>query len=151
MTTKMFLTSCSTKSLSIQDAIHLHFPSWLADRGFHHVSLLVQEETQRNNPPVWRMHQSLTPCPTLTVQLGNNRSFIPPYRPVWTQAGLVLGGSNHVYLVIGIKNRMSNSRTLISKYLCVCLCVYCVILHVFNNHFLCHLKKIIDNLVCICS
>lgn len=77
MTTKMFLTSCSTKSLSIQDTIHLHIPSWLADRGFHHVSLLVQEETQRNNPLVWEMHQSLTPCPALTAKLGDNRGFVP--------------------------------------------------------------------------
>lgn len=78
ITTKMFLTSCSTKSLPIQDAIHLHFLSWLTDRGFHHVSLLVHETTQQNNPPLWEMHQSLTPCPTLTAQLGDNGSAVPP-------------------------------------------------------------------------
>lgn len=78
ITTKTFLTSCSTKSLPIQDTIHLHFLSWLADRGFHHVSLLVREATQRNNPPLWEMHQSQAPCPTLTAQLGDNSSCVPP-------------------------------------------------------------------------
>lgn len=78
ITTKTSLTSCSTKSLSIEDTIHLHFLSWLTDRGFHHVSLLVHEATQRNNLPLWKTHQSHTPCPTLTAELRDNRSFVLP-------------------------------------------------------------------------
>lgn len=70
--TNTFLKTCSTKSLSIHNAIHLHFPTWFSDRGFHQVSLLVYEATQRNNPPLWEMHQSLNLCPTLTAQQGDN-------------------------------------------------------------------------------
>lgn len=72
------LTCCWTKSLPIGDTIHLHFLSWLGDRGFHHVSLLVHEETQRNHPAVWETHQSPSPCRTLTGWRRDNRS---PPRP----------------------------------------------------------------------
>lgn len=72
--TQMFLTSCLTKSLPIQDTIRLHCLSWLSDRGFHHVSLLVHEAAQRNNPPLWETHQSRIPRPTVTARSRNNGS-----------------------------------------------------------------------------
>lgn len=69
---KVLLKSRLTKSLPVHNTIHLYFPSWFSDRGLHHVSLLVHEATQRNNPPLWEMHQSLNLCPTLTARLGDN-------------------------------------------------------------------------------
>lgn len=58
--TKSFSTFCSTFSLPIQDTIRLHFQSRLTDRGFHHVSLLVQEAARRNNPPLRRRTASVS-------------------------------------------------------------------------------------------
>lgn len=77
-TASTLLTCCWTKSLPIGDTIHLHFLSWLGDRGFHHVSLLVHEETQRNHPAVWETHQSPSACPALTGRRRDNRN---PVRP----------------------------------------------------------------------
>lgn len=101
ITTKTLLKTCSTKSLSIHGAIHLHFPSWFSDRGFHHVSLLVHEATQRNNPPLWEMHQSLNLCPTLTAQRGDNGDVRMSLSPSRVSPGKLASVSQEVIKIRG--------------------------------------------------